>query len=74
MGRSEPKTWEEKLSHIRRDLEAMVEQLNRDRDYDGALAVQEALQKVARLDDKIGSDQTVVPLPFVSDREWKPVI
>lgn len=64
-------TWEEKLSEIRADLEKMVEKLNKDRDYNGALAVQEALQKVSRLDDQIGTEQSHIPLPFVNDREWK---
>lgn len=65
------RTWEEKLAEMRDVLGTMVDKLNKDGDYAGALAVQEALQKVAALDDKIGDDMHPRgPLPFVSDRVW----
>ena len=44
-------TWDDKLTEIRDTLENMVTLLNKDKDYEGAQVVMEALQKVARIND-----------------------
>jgi hypothetical protein len=49
--------WVDKLAAIRRDLEKAVAGLNKAEDYEGAVAAQEALQRVARLDDVIDNEK-----------------